>query len=727
MLTPQRIQDLADPIEEVYIHIVDELLVNIGRHITSPNWTHTASWEIQKLSELGQLTQENAAIINRWIKTMPQAVRDTMEATRAAALDQIEREMEKAAQAGYLTPPETDSTVTVLRDLSDQAIDKYNLTNTQMLQSSVAQYAKAVNLTAQEYARLTARAVATQGVLNEAAASVASGTETRLTAVRRALTRISDEGLTGFIDKAGRSWSPEAYVNMVTRTTVHNVAVQSVQARMQDYNAQVFQVSAHAGARPLCYPYQGKLYSWDNTAGEIEAGDGKVWRYAPLRETSYGQPAGLFGINCGHSPIPIIPGVSIPHAQDFVQPKEENDKAYAESQEQRELERKIREAKRVVEMAGDAATKEDKAKVRELQKQMREFIDRTGRTRRYDREQIGGTPKQAKNQGPTAGPSATPPPLGVVNYGNAIQKINNPYKGAAEGILDSAPGMIQGAWNKASGQMDEPIFQVDPKIGQAYFDRDDGRVHFIDEAKAYDKNNYEEEFTCFFHEYGHNVDWILGGSGKNDYLSTTYNGGEFGKTLFRECEDRIKEWYYASKGFTDDLDAIAYAQSGTGGMGVGSYVRQLMRATMPLSEYRAIRDDLVNAGNDVTLLRPYFKKHLAGSSAVKGEVQSLLHQPQVGQDFCDDMKRTFNPYERADISDMFNQYTLEHYGIGYPFGYGHKNNYWGAVGDHDALAKEAFAEMFSATATQSQSLSSIKSFFPDSYAVFEKMLGGQAP
>jgi hypothetical protein len=302
--------------------------------------------------------------------------------------------MEKAAQAGYLTPPERDSTVTVLRDLSEQAIDKYNLTNTQMLQSSVAQYAKAVNLTAQEYARLTARAEATQGILNEAAASVASGTETRLTAVRRALTRISDEGLTGFIDKAGRSWSPEAYVNMVTRTTVHNVAVQSVQARMQDYNAQVFQVSAHAGARPLCYPYQGKLYSWDNTAGEIEAGDGKVWRYAPLRETSYGQPAGLFGINCGHSPIPVIPGVSIPHAQDFVQPKEENDKAYAESQEQRELERKIREAKRVVEMAGNAATKEDKAKVRELQKQMREFIDRTGRTRRYDREQIGGDPNK---------------------------------------------------------------------------------------------------------------------------------------------------------------------------------------------------------------------------------------------------------------------------------------------------------------------------------------------
>jgi hypothetical protein len=45
----------------------------------------------------------------------------------------------------------------------------------------------------------------------------------------------------------------------------------------------------------------------------------------------------------------------------------------------------------VVEMAGDAATKEDRAKIRELQKQMREFTERTGRTRRYDRESIGRT------------------------------------------------------------------------------------------------------------------------------------------------------------------------------------------------------------------------------------------------------------------------------------------------------------------------------------------------
>ena len=440
MITPQRIQDIADPIEEIYIHIVDELLVNIGRHITSPTWTHTAAWEVQKLSELGQLTAENAAIINKWIKQMPREVRDAMEATRAAALDRLEKEMEQAAAAGYVTPPMRDSTAQIFEDMASQAVDRYNLVNTTMLQSSVEQYSAAVQLTQQEYDKLTAQKEAAQGILNDAAASVASGMETRKTAVRRAIKRISDEGLTGFVDRAGRSWTPEAYVNMVTRTTVHNTAIQATKARMADYGTSVFQVSSHAGARPLCYPYQGKFYSWDNTEGDIELGNGAVVHYEPINRTSIDQPAGLFQINCGHYPIPVIPGVTIPHGADNIQPEEENAKAYAESQEQRALERKIREAKRVVEMAGDTATKEDKAAVKEAQAEMREFIARTGRTRRYDREQIGGKPQTARTPQPAPTPNNRPTTTkeaqdALVNSGTATKSFlpsNMPIETATE-------------------------------------------------------------------------------------------------------------------------------------------------------------------------------------------------------------------------------------------------------------------------------------------------------
>ena len=382
MITPNKIQEIAEPIEGIYINCVNELLVNIGRHITSPTWTHTAEWEIKLLSEMGQLTRENAAIINKWIKEIPQAMRETMTETRAAALDRLEEQMEKAADDGYLTPPLADSTVQVLQDYADQAAEKLNMVNTTMLQSSIQQYQKAVQMTVFD----EEKAAATQRILNEETGEVIMGTETHNRAVEKAIRRIGEEGLTGFYDRIGRSWTPEAYVNMVMRTTVHNTSIQATKTRMEDYGTDVFQISSHAGARPRCYPYQGWFCSWSNQSGEVLLGDGRTVRYRPLSDTSYGEAAGIFGVNCGHYPIPIIPGYTTPHGEDNIQPKELNDKIYAESQQQRSLERQIRAAKRVVAM-GDTSP-EAKRKIKDKQAEMRKFIAETGRTRRYDREKI---------------------------------------------------------------------------------------------------------------------------------------------------------------------------------------------------------------------------------------------------------------------------------------------------------------------------------------------------
>lgn len=511
MLTPQKIQDLSDPIESVYISMTNELLVNIGRHITKPTWTHTAAWEIQKLSELGQLTRENAEIINGWIAQLPQEIRDTMEQTRREALEGIEKELAKAAKRGYVTPPMRDSTYDVLNEYSQQAADQLNLVNTTMLQSSVEQFRRMVSLTVSEE-----QAAKTQEILNEETGAVVSGTETRTQALNRAISRIAAEGLTGFYDRAGRSWSPEAYVNMDIRTTVHNVAIQSVKNRMTDYNTQVFQVSAHAGARPLCYPYQGKLYSWDNTAGEIELGNGKKMKYEPLNSTSYGEAAGLFGINCGHSPIPMIPGVSIPHAQDFVQPKAENDKQYAESQEQRALERKIRAAKRAVEM-GDTSD-EAKQRVKDAQAEMREFIGRTGRTRRMDREQLYGAkkaPTPPRDQRPPKDENVdtqlTTPKIEPVKvtFGEVLKNsLGADDLQAYTDIVEAAGPVVANLYTQYSGGLS----RVDRVRGGGVFQNATKSIEW-DYAKHAEMPKYE----TLAHEYGHFTDVMIP---RDKYTST---------------------------------------------------------------------------------------------------------------------------------------------------------------------------------------------------------------
>lgn len=383
---------LSEPVEAAYLDCIDRLIVNIAKHLGTGKAFRTAGWETRKLAELGQLTQENARIINEETRRVPEEIRKALDEVSKIALADIERAIREAIAKGAIEEVPADSVQNLLRDLSGQAVDDANLVNTVMLQSSQSAYLQAVNNTVVWENQLL-DAAAAQKTLNDAATAVTIGTETRRQALQKAISQMADKGIYGFVDRAGRHWSPEAYMNMDIRTTVHNAAIQSIRVRQEDYGSDIFQVSSHAGARPLCYPYQGKFYSWGSGSGTFTDGAGVQHAYAPLDSTSYGQAAGLFGINCGHYPMPQIPNVTFPQDKK-IESKAENDRLYQESQEQRALERRIREAKRkqaAFQAAGlPEAADRQRALVRQRQAAMREFIAKTGRARRYDRESIKG-------------------------------------------------------------------------------------------------------------------------------------------------------------------------------------------------------------------------------------------------------------------------------------------------------------------------------------------------
>ena len=402
VLTPQEIQDLSDPIASVYETVTQELVENILLHISSPTTTHTAVWEIQKLSEMGALKRENAMLIENATINIPKDIRMAMEESRQLAFYRTISEMQVMLHSSSF-PSATANTIREMQVLYDNAVDKANLVNTTMLQSSLDYYRSTVSYLSEEArerveSKNATQAQTTQRYINETIVAALLGKDTRTQALKNFASkqnmRISGSNekiaLAGFYDKAGRAWTPEAYMSMVIRTTLKNVAVQSTRNLMEENNCSVFQVSSHAGARPLCYDYQGKYYSWDGSAGEIKLGNGRTVAYEPLSVTTYGQAAGLFGINCGHYPIPIVPGVTIPHGADDVQPPEENDRTYAESQKQRAIERQIRDAKFWLAAAkkNGADTEDERKALNKALSKMNDFLDQTGRSRRYDREQI---------------------------------------------------------------------------------------------------------------------------------------------------------------------------------------------------------------------------------------------------------------------------------------------------------------------------------------------------
>ena len=74
-MTPQRIADISEPIEQLYSDLTDELLINIAKHLSKSTATWSALHEIETLQEMGQLTEENIKIINDYVKRMPQEIK----------------------------------------------------------------------------------------------------------------------------------------------------------------------------------------------------------------------------------------------------------------------------------------------------------------------------------------------------------------------------------------------------------------------------------------------------------------------------------------------------------------------------------------------------------------------------------------------------------------------------------------------------------------------------
>jgi len=328
-------------------------------------------WELQKLAELGKLTKENIKIIKQNSKELSGLLEDYLKETALQSIEEIEPEFLKGVKRNFLKPTKkpmiSNAVKQIVKYYSKQAKDEYNLTNTTMLKSSQQKY---------------------RDIINKTSFQLASGIYTPQEAVKNTIKEFGKEGITALTDKSGRNWTPEGYVRMVNRTTTNNIITKAQQERCKDYGVNLIEISSHSGARPLCAPYQGKIYSIDGKDGFVEDFNGKKIKYESFSTTSYGQPAGLFGINCTHRQYPFIAGIS--ELKEYDISKSENDELYKLTQTQRKYERDIRKTKREIEAVNSAGLdiKDLKQKLKNQQSKIKNFTEKNDLVRQRDREQI---------------------------------------------------------------------------------------------------------------------------------------------------------------------------------------------------------------------------------------------------------------------------------------------------------------------------------------------------
>ena len=397
---PAFLDNMSWEMAEVYGAITDQILINLARYFPfydagDPLPSSAFAYQAKMLAQMGQVSKETVQIIRNGLADADLALQGVLEQAIIDAVKTAEPELLDGVKKGVITP-ETIPAVLAPNQMRafnlyyQQSADKLNLVNTVMLESTKSAYQQTV---ADVVAGidLADRLNRTQIALDTAAGETLTGVSSWNQALRHAIDRLKEGGITGFVDHAGRHWSAEGYVAMDIRTTVFNTGRAATWETNQNFGNDLYLVSYHNGARPLCYPWQNKVISSTDNARTVYDLDGNPIQVVAQSDTSYGEAAGLFGINCKHYPTPFIPGVSV--ADGKPQDEEENAKTYAESQEQRRLERKLREQKRDILMAkAQGADDEEitrlREKARNTSNDIDEFCKETGRARHRDREAV---------------------------------------------------------------------------------------------------------------------------------------------------------------------------------------------------------------------------------------------------------------------------------------------------------------------------------------------------
>lgn len=366
-------EDLTRTLVDLYAGLEQQIVADIARRlkagITAPDWAG------QKLASVNDLRNAIQQLIRKLntdsAGAVEQAVVFAFARGGAAALDEL-------AKAGYL---DAKQVAAIRQSLPGaEAINRVALSLASTLQGT---HLRILRWGLDSYRDVIATA---------ALPKVLAGTTTRLAAAQHAWERLLGQGITGFVDKAGRRWQLASYVEMATRTGVAQAAVQGHLDRLGDAGIDLVQVSDAPQECERCRPWEGKVLDRIGPGGrhtvEVEHAtiDHHMVRVEVAGSVVEAIAAGFMHPNCRHSINAYLPGIT-------KIPTNTADPAGDEARQQlRALERAVRKAKTQAAGALDPAqARMYEAKVRDLQGQIRDHIATapTALFRQRHREQIG--------------------------------------------------------------------------------------------------------------------------------------------------------------------------------------------------------------------------------------------------------------------------------------------------------------------------------------------------
>lgn len=345
-ISPRYAERLARDLLELYTEAETRMLEIVANELADD--IYAPEWAAIKQAEISKVKSKLEKLVQNLDKKMPETAAETVKKAYTTGQKGVEADLKKLdrpIKTGFGTIDEQKVVV-----LTKQLSGTLGETHLRITRQALDEY---------------------RSIIGKASQMVELGVDTRQQATQRALNEFADKGITGFTDKAGRSWSLRSYAEMATRSTTGQAAIEGAIQRLRDNDYDLVIVSFHADSCPLCEPWEGQVLSISGKSDEY-----------PALDTAIAE--GLFHPNCGHSLGAYIPGLTEKPTKEQVGKGD-----FEEAQHQRKLERDIRKWKQREAVAiTDEEKKKASSKVREKQAALGEFVDNTGRKRQRDRESV---------------------------------------------------------------------------------------------------------------------------------------------------------------------------------------------------------------------------------------------------------------------------------------------------------------------------------------------------
>lgn len=395
------LEEMQEQVERYYIEMENELLMNIAKKLIQNKPMEidkydlekkqpilgsggVNEWQLERLKELNGLTKENARTIAKYSGKTIEEIEKIFE--RAAEIGtEIDQDMlEMGVKVGILNEVNPYNEKQIVKNIIKSAIKEtlttFNEANGSLLVSSNKNYEK---------------------IVNKVSTEVMSGTKTFQKAMEEAVSDLAQKGLTSFTARNGAEWHSDSYIKMILRTNSRNATNKIQEDRMKLYGNDYVEISSHLGARPLCSHDQGKIFSLSGNTTPIEDLNGNLIPVYDWNKSSYGEPAGILGINCGHSRYAFIPNLSIYREKQL--DKKENDELYKITQQQRLYERTIRNKTREINLLNTIGAEKEyinnkKGQLKSYKQQFNKFIKDKGLTKRVNTIVIQNTTQKQQNK-----------------------------------------------------------------------------------------------------------------------------------------------------------------------------------------------------------------------------------------------------------------------------------------------------------------------------------------